>query len=470
MQQISTEIMVIGAGISGLSTAYFLARHGKQLIILEKANRVGGVIESGRINGFLAEFGPNSILETHPAIGDLLDGLGLKPKIEYANENSKNRYIIKNGRLCPLPLGPMAFLRSPLFSTRAKWRLCLEPFISRANPSLDENLAQFVVRRLGSEFLDYAIDPFVAGVYAGMPEQLSVKSAFPKLYGLEQEYGSLIQGAILGAWKRKRSNEVAKSTARMFSFPDGLATVVDRLGQALADNIHTEAKIQAVRKTPGGYEVDFLKGNDLWRAQSKVVLFTIPSHAYPEISMEFDFPIRETLNAFYYPPITIIYFGYKNHPNKVPIDGFGFLVPQKEKRSILGSLWNSAIFSGRTPAGGVALTTFVGGSRQPENALLSDEKLAAMVQDELRALMGIERAPDVSIIHRVPKSIPQYTVGHEKAAQALSAFEANHPGLYLRGNFIGGIAIGDVIKESQRAAQQIDQYLKANRPQRCRLT
>lgn len=461
LHQISTDIVVIGAGISGLAASYFLTHSGKNLIMIEKSHRVGGVIESKRINGFLVEYGPNSILETHPSIIELLDEIGLKSTIEYANENSKNRFIIKNGSLCALPLDLVTFLRTSLFSTAAKLRLCFEPWIAPGDASWDETLAQFVERRLGLEFLDYAIDPFVAGVYAGMPEQLSVKSAFPKLYALEQQYGSLIKGAILRAYKRKKRTEVAKSTARMFSFPEGLATLVNCLKQKLAESIHTNAIIQAVRKTFCGFEIDFLKGNDLWRVRSKAVLFTVPSYCYPDIPIEFDFPLRKTLDKFYYPPISIVYFGYQNNPSKIPLHGFGFLVPKKEKRSILGTLWNSAIFPNRVPDGGVLFTTFVGGSRQPENAQLEDSALIAVAKDELRTLMGIQQNPDVSVVHRVLQSIPQYTIGHEKTVQELSTFEANNPGLYLRGNFIGGVAIGDIIQESQVTIQQIQNYLQA---------
>jgi oxygen-dependent protoporphyrinogen oxidase len=462
LQQISTDIIVVGAGISGLASSYFLTQGGQRVVIIEKSKSLGGTIKSERIQGFLAEYGPNSVLDTHPAIGELLAGIGLKEKMEYANDNAKNRYIVRNGRLCALPMGPGAFLRSPLFSARAKLRLCLEPFIGKSPAEANETLAQFVVRRLGQEFLDYAIDPFVAGVYAGLPEQLSVKSAFPKLYALEQEYGGLIKGAILGVRKRRKRKEVAKARARMFSFGDGLSRLIETLREKLPATIHSDARICAVRQNSGRYEVEFDAGADRWRVEGKALLFTIPAYAYAELPIAFDFPVRTALTSIYYPPVTVVYYGFRANPSRVPLDGFGFLVPKKEKRAFLGTLWSSAIFSGRTPEGGVALTTFVGGSRQPDNALLPDGMLDRLVRQELHDLMGIEKAPDVSVIYRVPQAIPQYKVAHQQIIEELAAFENSHPGLYLRGNFRGGISMGDVIKESQFNAQKILEFLANN--------
>jgi len=193
---LTKDAIIIGAGITGLATAHFLKTQGVSTYVLEKDPHVGGTIRSGRVDGFLVEYGPNSALDTSPVLHELFESAGVADRLEYANNKSQNRYIVRGGRLVNLPMSPVAFLKTPLFSTSAKLRLLKEPFISRSNPDTEESLADFVRRRIGDEFLDYAINPFVAGVYAGDPEELSVKSSFPKLFELEQKHGSLIKGAI----------------------------------------------------------------------------------------------------------------------------------------------------------------------------------------------------------------------------------------------------------------------------------
>lgn len=256
----TADIAILGAGITGLTTAYLLHRDGLQVRVLEKDTRIGGAIRTECKDGFLVEYGPNSLLDTTPILHDLFRKLNLENETEYASDRAKNRYIVRNGRLMPLPSSPLAFIRSNLFSLSAKLQLLKEPFVRRADPDLDESLAAFVNRRLGDEFLDYAINPFVAGVYAGRPETLSVRSAFPRLHRLEQEYGSLIKGALLGARKRRQSAETSKSQARMFSFRNGLQTLVDALGAALADRVSTGVTIEAIDRQGKLFNIQYRAG------------------------------------------------------------------------------------------------------------------------------------------------------------------------------------------------------------------
>ncbi|MCZ7615365.1 MAG: protoporphyrinogen oxidase [Ignavibacteriaceae bacterium] len=198
------KIVIIGAGISGLTTAYLLFKEGYDVIVLEQKDKVGGSIETVSADGFLFDRGPNSGLETTPLIQQLVKDLNLEDQFVYANREGNKRYILRNGQLHALPMSPPAFFKTELFSGKAKLRLFAEPFIGRSKDGYYQSIAEFVTRRLGKEFLDYAINPFVAGVYAGRPEDLSVKSAFPKLYALEEEYGGLIMGTIKSIRKRKK--------------------------------------------------------------------------------------------------------------------------------------------------------------------------------------------------------------------------------------------------------------------------
>lgn len=211
------SMIIIGGGIAGLTAAFRLKEAGIKVTLLEKNDRLGGALYSYQKDGYLAELGPNTILETSPLVTKLIQDIGLEEDKVYASESSKIRYIVRDKKPIPLPLSPQAFLRTSLFSWKAKLRLFREPFITPWDNSYEESLSQFVLRRLGREFLDYAINPFVAGVYAGDPDTLSVKHGFPKLYDLEQKYGGLIKGQIKGAKERKKTSGSSK-TVRSYVF------------------------------------------------------------------------------------------------------------------------------------------------------------------------------------------------------------------------------------------------------------
>ncbi|HXT38567.1 MAG TPA: protoporphyrinogen oxidase, partial [Candidatus Angelobacter sp.] len=227
------SVAIIGGGITGLTTGFRLGQKNIPVTIYESAGRVGGVIQSVRKDGYLAEYGPNTLLETSPTIGALILDLGLEGRRQCANKNAEKRFIVRDGKPVALPGSPAAFLTTRLFSTRAKARLLAEPFIRRAPATCEESLGEFVRRRIGREFLDYAINPFVAGVYAGDPDRLSVKHAFPRLHALEQRYGSLLAGQFFGARERKRRAETSKQNAKKVSFDDGLQVLIDALRRRL---------------------------------------------------------------------------------------------------------------------------------------------------------------------------------------------------------------------------------------------
>jgi oxygen-dependent protoporphyrinogen oxidase len=454
------DVVIIGAGISGLTSAHILAQKGFSIQILEKDNRTGGVIYTEEVDGFLVEHGPNSTLDTSPVLHQLFKETEVEQELEYANEKSKNRYVVRNGALQAMPLGPAAFIKTRLFSIPAKVRLLKEPFIRPSKPDDDESLAGFVTRRLGQEFLDYAIDPFVSGVYAGVPEQLSVKSGFPKLYALEQRYGSLIKGALLGARERRKRQETSKQKARLMSFKKGMGTIISALENELKEKIQKDAKLTAIKKYSGGYEIAYEKNGQYKSVTTHSVILTIPAFAYKEIEMGFDFPLGDHLASIPYPSVAMVFFGYKKAPLSVALDGFGFLVPRKENKNILGTIWSSTIFSDRAPEGGIALTTFVGGTRQPHIAIKPDTELTELVTKDLRDLMGINVPPDVIVIKKWTQAIPQYNVGYQKIMDAVNDFETCQKGMFLSGNFRGGISVSDCIKQGYALSERIADYLK----------
>ncbi len=458
------QVVVIGAGISGLATAWWLQKQGIDVLVLEKEAHVGGTMRTIRENGWLVETGPNSALETRPLFQTLIEDLDLKDDLVYANETSKERYILRNGKLHALPMSAQAFVKSKLWSLPGKLRLLKEPFVGRAQK--EETVADFVVPRLGREFLDYAVNPFVAGVFAGNPEQLSVQAAFPKLYALEKKYGGLMKGQIFGGRERKKRAEKAKDRARMFSFTKGMQSLPDAIAGALGTRIRTNAAVgrievsQSANGAGQSYEISGTEDGQVFSVTCHSVVLAVPAFCAASLVERFDSSTANALEAIYYPPVAEVFLGFRTEDVGRPIDGFGFLVPAKEERNILGTIWSSAIFPGRSPAGTHALTTFVGGARQPQLVQKNDSALIEIVTKELRELIAVRGVPVYSKVIRWEKAIPQYHLGHLSVVEQFQRFEERNSGIFLTGNYRGGISVGDCVMSSQSVADRVLSFIR----------
>lgn len=459
LEEKTTDALIIGAGISGLACAAWLRQQGLSVAVLETAPQAGGVMQTELHNGYLCETGPNSLLETSPRIAELIALADLQDDMIAAGPQAKRRYIVKNARLQALPMSPLAFLRTPLFSPAAKLRLMREPFIAPLPAAEDESIASFVRRRLGNEFLDYAIDPFVAGVYAGDPDNLSVACAFPKLKALEANYGSLIRGAIRGREERAQREDKAKDRARMLSFRRGLGQLNTALAQKLGRNILYEISNLQIARDPieANWQVSFRQRSESYSLTAQHLVLTIPTNRLLEI---FSGELAEAcrpLQQIPYAPVVVLTTGFKQENVQHPLDGFGFLAPKKEKRQILGTLWNSSIFPERAPAGRVLLTTFIGGARQPQLADLNDEKLIELTLKELRDLIGAHGRPEFMHVRRYARAIPQYALGHQRYQQIIDRLERDFPGLHIAANYRDGVSVSDCIVRAHRTAGEIAQ-------------
>lgn len=454
------RVVIIGAGISGLTTAYWFQQKGIEVTVLEKDSEVGGTMKTINENGWLVESGPNSALETTPLFNQLFTDLEILDERIYANEASNKRYILRDGILHPLPMSPPAFLKSKLWSVKGKLRLLKEPFIGRVEK--EESIAEFVERRLGREFLDYAINPFVAGVYAGNPEDLSVRSAFPKLYALEEKYGGLIKGMIKGRKERKQRAEKAKDTAKMFSFKNGMQTLPRALSKVLADRVHLNASVINIIPTKIGekriYVTTFQQNGEFKSIESDAVVLATPSYVASKIIEPIDPETSRVLNSIYYPPIAEIVLGYRKENINRILDGFGYLIPAKEKRKILGTIWSSTIFPNRAPEGFELFTTFAGGSRSPDLLDISDENLLDITNSEVKSLVGISGSPAFKKIIRWEKAIPQYKLGYHKTIATIERFEDNFGGAFICSNYRGGISVGDCVMSAEKTMKKILSY------------
>ncbi len=455
------KIITLGAGISGLSTAYWLNKDGFDITVLESKNEPGGSMETRHEEGFLVDYGPNSGLETVPLIRQIVDEIGLREEMIYANDKSDKRYILKNDKLYALPMSPMAFLKTKLFSSRAKLRLLAEPFIGKSKDGYYQSISEFVQRRLGREFLDYAINPFVAGVFAGDPSNLSVKSAFPKLYRLEELYGGLIKGMIKGARERKQSSEQSKQSAKMFSFKTGMQAFPNAIAEKIGDKIKYGCDVQQVVKDRNGYKVLYTHNNNTCEASTDIVLCAIPAYKAASIFGENDGELFKHLNEVYYPPVKVLYLGFKKEKIGRALDGFGFLIPEKENKKFLGAIWSSVIFPKRASDDTAAFTLFVGGARSPELLNCENEKLVHMVIEEFKSIMDIHDDPIFVKEKTWSKAIPQYTLGYIEHERYFEKFETMNQGLFLTGNYRGGISIGDCIKNSEMTYKKITAYTES---------
>ena len=459
MDKRTIKISILGAGISGLATAYWLARDGFDVTVLEAKSEAGGSMITRRENGFLVDYGPNSGLETTPLIRQLASETGLQKEMVYASEEGNKRYILKNNQLHALPTNPVAFLKTQLFSSRAKLRLLAEPFIGKSEDGYHQSISDFVRRRLGQEFLDYAINPFVAGVFAGDPDTLSVKSAFPKLYRLEERYGGLIKGVVKGSKERKKRGEQSKQSAKMFSFINGMQTFPKAIARKLGQRIVYNCRVEKIDTSEHKYRI-FYKQDDSWgETISDIVLSTLPAYQAASVFGEHDNRLRRHLNAIYYSPVQVLYLGFRKASIGRELDGFGFLIPKNENRTFLGAIWSSVIFPQRTDRDKAAFTLFIGGARSPELFNGNGESLIERVLKEFKEIMHINEDPLFVKEKMWVKAIPQYNLGHIEHEKYFETFEREHPGIVLSGNYRGGISVGDCIANSDLVYKRIIDYI-----------
>jgi len=463
------DTVVVGGGIAGLTAALSLKNSGKRVLLLEAADRVGGAISTLREDGYLVERGPNTVLDTHVEVADLIEKAGISDERIYASDDASNRFIVRDGRLAELPLSPGAFLKTELFSRGAKFRLAAEPFIGRADAAREESVAEFTTRRLGQEFLDYAIDPFVSGVYAGRPDALSVRHAFPRLREVEERYGSLILGQIRGARERKRRSDAPKTAARMFSFEGGLDRLPRAIRDTLGGSVKTGARVTSIVHGEPVWLVRYCNegGDEGGDERGAVHVASALSIVYAAGLQNVDLlkPLAGDISAadgVYYPPLSVVGLGFRDEDVRHPLNGFGLLVPSREQRFILGALFSSSLFPGRAPKNHVLVTAFVGGARSPEKAALNDQRLISAIMGDLRELLGLTGSPLWYDITRWEKAIPQYNVGYGAVKEALERFEGSHPGFVFAGNYLSGISVAESIKSGHAASSKAVEFLNSS--------
>lgn len=457
------DALIVGAGITSLTAANLLHTAGYSVHLLERTDRIGGAIRTYREDGFTFESGPTTAMVSNVELAQLLQRY--PDRVQIARPEAKRRLILRSSvantpssqRFYPLPSGPLSGLMTPLFSWRDKLGLLLEPFRHRGTDP-NESLASMVRRRLGESILDYAVNPFVGGIYAGNPERLITRFALPKLYRLEQEHGSFIRGAIAKA-RSPKSDQERLVTKELISMRGGLDHLPTALGENLgADKFTLSASRVQLQPESGVWRVHFYADGVEHTLRARHVVTTVPTSSLPELLPFLSAQDLAPLLSLRYAPIVQVAWGLRSEA--LPqFHAFGGLIPSHEDPTLLGILHPSACFPDRAPEGGSLLSLFLGGMRNPSVIDWSDEAITTFIRQRLRAVLGLETEPSLVRIFRHREAIPQYELGTEQRLIQIDRLEQQYTGLHLAGALCGGIGLPDRIKQGTELAERISASL-----------
>lgn len=467
-------VVVIGGGITGLAAAYRLIERrgdnprGFDVKLLEATARLGGVIQTEHRDGFVLERGPDSFISEKPEATELVKRLGLTPHLIETNKAHRRSFIVRNGKLCPVPegfqlLAPSRlwpFVTSDIFSWRGKARMAMDLLLPRGNTNghADESLAHFVRRRLGHEALERMAQPMIGGIYTADPEQLSLRATMPRFLEMESKDRSV----ILAMWKRARLQTKVEtgstSGARyslFLSLDDGMQMLVERLAAKLpATTIQLNSPVESLSysQSSAQWRVQVNRGDSI---NADAILLAIPAYPAAQLLRESDVKLADELQGIEYASTATVNLAYKREDIPHALDGFGFVVPFLEKRTIIACTFSSVKFPNRAPEGRCLLRAFVGGALQPEMFALDEREIINRVRTDLCELLGIEKPPLFTELTKWPNSMPQYHIGHLERVKRIKERLNSLPGLTLAGNAYAGPGIPDCIRSGETAADEL---------------
>jgi oxygen-dependent protoporphyrinogen oxidase len=446
--------LVVGGGISGLVCAYALREGGIDAQLVEASPRPGGVINSVSRDGFLLELGPQSFSGT-AAIRELCEELGLSNDLLQAPPHAP-RYVLIDGKLQPAPLSPPEFFLSSMINGSTKWALLRDIFGKSIPPDADESVADFVRRKFSAQLLDRLVGPFVSGVYAGDPERLSIRSAFPQLYEAEKFACSIVRGMMRLAKSKKGPRE----RPTLQTFREGNDTLVRALANKLGPALLTETRVTGIaRQNDGLFTLRLENRSGSESVSTKSLILATPTDITGSLLSQLNSSFEPPLSSIEYAAVAVVSLGYRQQEIGHSLNGFGFLVPRSSGLRVLGSVWNSSLFPGRTPEGHALLTSFVGGATDPAATKLKSEELAALVHREISPVLSMKGEPVFSNVTIWPRALPQYNLGHGDRLAAVTRSCARFPGLWLTGNYLRGPAIGSCVDQALAVAEEVRNHL-----------
>jgi oxygen-dependent protoporphyrinogen oxidase len=447
--------LVVGGGISGLVCAYALRKAGIDAQLLEASARPGGVIQSMTRDGFLLELGPQSFTGV-PAVQDLCHELGIENQLVHAPRSP--RFILIDGLLQPVPLTPLAFFTSSLLGIRTKWSILREAFGHSAPPEKEETIAALVRRKFTPELLERIVGPFVSGVYAGDPEELSFRAAFPQLHDAEARVGSIVRGVARLGRQPKRSGEPRPA---LFSFRNGNETLVRALSAEIGPALRTNVRVVRVaRQNDASFDVGLENHSQAESISTRALILATPTDVAGDLLVGLDMAFQSLLRSVEYAPVGVVSLGYRQSDIGHSLGGFGFLVPRSAGLRVLGTVWNSSLFPDRAPSGHALLTSFVGGTSDPGAVELAPEQLAKLVHTEISPLLLVAGEPVFSNVTVWRRALPQYNLGHGGRLDAARRLLEKCPGIWLTGNYVRGPAIGSCVEQALAVAEEVQRALK----------
>jgi protoporphyrinogen/coproporphyrinogen III oxidase len=454
------RVLIVGGGVSGLATAYFLSKAGIPSTIIEKENRLGGLIKTDLIEGCQLEAGPDSYIASKPALTELarelpaLAGQLLSEQIIGSNDQARRVFVARRGKLVPLPKGMVmmvpgqwsSLLRSPLLSVGAKWRILKETLAQPRQRAEDISVGQLVGEHFGREVLEYLTEPLLCGVYGGNSASLSAQSVLPRFAAYEQKFGSLVKGV------RREARNYKPSGPMFLSLRDGMQALTDALAAAIAEStniIHAEA-VQ-IQQSGSSWRV---QAGDSWLEANRLIL-ACPADVAGKLLQNSAAPLAGELSAIPYSSAVLAMLVYDRAELNHPLDGFGFLVPQAERKTIAAATWVNTKFPSRVPPGLAALRGFIVGDQAVRLLNTPQADIIQRVRDDFRHFMGVTAAPRFCTVHAWPRSMPQYVVGHARRRQNIAQILPQYPGLALAGNAYDGVGIPDCIRMAKEVVKQI---------------
>lgn len=450
-----TDLVVVGAGVAGLSAAWHAQRiqPSARITVLEASRRAGGLVETERTpEGFLLEHGPDSLMIAKPAGMRVAAELGIDDDVVRGDGAPRRSYLVdERDRMIPIPEGLMGaspsaaweLLKSPLLSPVGKMRMLLEPWIA-ARPAIDdESVDEFFRRRFGTEMAERIVDPLLRGIYGASTRDLGIRTVLPRLAELERTAGSVARGSALA---RQKMPEGAPKGPPLVTFREGMGELTEALARAISGPLHTGAAVRTLGRSDGRWALRLADGSSL---SADLVVLAIPAWAAARVIDPIDPDLAIDLAEISHAPLVSVSLAWKREDVPHPMDGTGFVVSPRSGRAISACTWSSRKWPGRAPDGDVLIRAFL------RDASIDDPGAVEAARRDLRDLMGIEAEPLLARVRRRQRGLPRCGVGHQERVARMAERAASLPGLALAGNAHGGVGVPDCIESGARAASAL---------------